>query len=137
MQALVITYVSSGVRCTGSSVNSGGKLARSRSESSLGLYGGPTCFCSSYSNNKRGSKFKTCSACWHYNVDTQGSLLRRLTDTITCNQYIATIYRCTITRMTILPPRLVYSGVQLMPLQAITMLLPRVTTHLLHTQVYS
>lgn len=31
------TYWSSGVKCTGSSVNSGGKLARSRSESSRGL----------------------------------------------------------------------------------------------------
>lgn len=40
------TYGSSGVKCTGSSVNSGGKLAKSRSESNLGLYGGVTCFCS-------------------------------------------------------------------------------------------
>lgn len=31
------TYRSSGVKCTGSSVNSGGKFARSRSESSRGL----------------------------------------------------------------------------------------------------
>jgi len=38
--------MSSGVKWTGSSVNSGGKLARSRSESSRGLYGGLTCFCS-------------------------------------------------------------------------------------------
>ena len=41
------TYGSSGVSCTGSSVNSGGKFARSRSDSSLGRYGGGTCFCSS------------------------------------------------------------------------------------------
>ena len=38
---------SSGVRWTGSSVNSGGKFARSLSLSSLGLYGGGICFCSS------------------------------------------------------------------------------------------
>lgn len=44
------TYASSGVRWTGSSVNSGGKFARSRSESNLGLNGGCTCFCSSYKN---------------------------------------------------------------------------------------
>lgn len=42
------TYGSSGVRWTGSSVNSGGKFAKSRSESKRGLYGGVTCFCSSY-----------------------------------------------------------------------------------------
>lgn len=42
------TYGSSGVKCTGSSVNSGGKLAKSRSESNLGLYGGVTCFCSNW-----------------------------------------------------------------------------------------
>jgi len=41
------TYSSSGVKCTGSSVNSGGKLAKSLSESNLGLNGGVTCFCSS------------------------------------------------------------------------------------------
>ena len=38
---------SSGVRWTGSSVNSGGKFAKSLSFSSLGLYGGGICFCSS------------------------------------------------------------------------------------------
>lgn len=43
-----VTYGSSGVKCTGSSVNSGGKFARSLSESRRGLYGGGTCFCSSY-----------------------------------------------------------------------------------------
>lgn len=32
-----IAYGSSGVKCTGSSVNSGGKFARSRSESRCGL----------------------------------------------------------------------------------------------------
>ena len=42
-----ISYVSSGVSWTGSSVNSGGKFARSLSDSSLGRYGGGTCFCSS------------------------------------------------------------------------------------------
>lgn len=31
------TYGSSGVKCTGSSVNSGAKLAKSRAESSCGL----------------------------------------------------------------------------------------------------
>lgn len=41
------TYVSSGVKATGSSVNSGGKLAKSLSESNRGLNGGETCFCSS------------------------------------------------------------------------------------------
>lgn len=45
-----ITYSSSGVKWTGSPVNSGGKLAKSRSESSRGLNGGDTCFCSSYTN---------------------------------------------------------------------------------------
>lgn len=45
------TYSSSGVRWTGSPVNSGGKLARSRSESNRGLNGGDTCFCSSYTSS--------------------------------------------------------------------------------------
>lgn len=43
-----ITYSSSGVRLTGSSVNSGGKLAKSRSDSRRGRNGGVICFCSSY-----------------------------------------------------------------------------------------
>lgn len=42
------TYSSSGVNRTTSSVNSGGKLAKSLSESKRGLKGGGTCFCSSY-----------------------------------------------------------------------------------------
>lgn len=42
------TYSSSTVNCTGSSVNSGGKLAKSLSESNRGLNGGVICFCSSY-----------------------------------------------------------------------------------------
>lgn len=37
------TYSSSGVNCTASPVNSGGKLAKSRSESKRGLNGGVTC----------------------------------------------------------------------------------------------
>lgn len=47
MLTFVDTYSSSGVKWTGSSVNSGGKLAKSRSESSLGLNGGVTCLDSS------------------------------------------------------------------------------------------
>ena len=46
-KVIEINYWSSGVSCTGSSVNSGGKLAKSRSDSNLGLYGGGICFCSS------------------------------------------------------------------------------------------
>lgn len=41
------TYSSSTVNCTGSSVNSGGKLAKSLSESKRGRNGGVICFCSS------------------------------------------------------------------------------------------
>lgn len=41
------TYSSSGVSCTGSPVNSIGKLAKSRSESRRGLNGGETCLRSS------------------------------------------------------------------------------------------
>ena len=48
-----LAYGLSGVSCTGSSVNSGGKLARSRSLSSLGLYGGGICFCSSWNARRR------------------------------------------------------------------------------------
>lgn len=44
---LKITYSSSTVNTTGSSVNSGGKLAKSLSESKRGLNGGVICFCSS------------------------------------------------------------------------------------------
>ena len=47
------TYLSSGVSWTGSSVNSGGKLAKSRSDSNLGLYGGVTCFCSSCEQGRK------------------------------------------------------------------------------------
>lgn len=47
------TYGSSGVRCTGSLVNSGGKFAKSLSESNRGLYGGDTCFCSSCKNKQQ------------------------------------------------------------------------------------
>ena len=42
---------SSGVSCTGSSVNSGGKFAKSRSLSNLGRYGGGSCFCSRSSHS--------------------------------------------------------------------------------------
>ena len=41
---LLMMPTSSGLRWTGSSVNSWGKLARTLSLSSLGLYGGGICF---------------------------------------------------------------------------------------------
>lgn len=44
LEYLVVMPASSGVRWTGSSVNSGRKLARSLSLSSLGQYGGGICF---------------------------------------------------------------------------------------------
>ncbi len=50
------TYGSSGVSWTGSSVNSGGKLARSFSDSNLGRYGGGICFCSSWNKNQQGQR---------------------------------------------------------------------------------
>ena len=42
MNRLTNTHGESGVNLIGSSVNSGGKLAKSRSPSSLGRYGGVT-----------------------------------------------------------------------------------------------
>lgn len=44
---------SSGVRLTGSSVNSGGKFVKSRSFSNLGWNGGMTCFCSNWKTQSR------------------------------------------------------------------------------------
>lgn len=54
--------MSSGVRWTGSSVNSGGKLARSRSDSRRGLYGGATCFCSSCGSTRCKAKLRGSNA---------------------------------------------------------------------------
>lgn len=50
------TYSSSGVNCTASPVNSGGKLAKSRSESKRGLNGGVTCLYANYGMN----------VCWRF-----------------------------------------------------------------------